>query len=55
MVKLFYVGIQGYFEDIEFNVKIVKVNTELWKEYGLYPQPPDAVKVTDRKPFPGFD
>ena len=59
LVKLFYVGIQGQFDDFTFSYKIdnkvVKVNNNVWREFGMFPVTSDAIRVSDTSPPPGYD
>lgn len=59
MVKLFYASLLGEFDGTTFAYSIqnkkITLGTNIWHEFGMYPQSPDAVQITDTSILPDFD
>ena len=57
LVRLFYVDVQGKFENFNFryktNNKFFKVDSHVWKDlFGMWPQESDAIKIYDSELVP---
>lgn len=59
LVKMFYASLQGDFFGVTFSYsiqnRIITIDSNTWKEFGMYPPSSDAVRITDTSVLPDFN